>query len=127
MSKILVLEHHKQLRLLYLQELQAEGYEVVLAADADEALGKTEESKPDLVVMDIHLGRMGGKDAVAKLMDRMRGTPIILNTSFESPETQFMSWVADACVVKSSDLSELTGQIRQLLGRKKREEVEVNA
>jgi len=127
LSKILVLEHHKQLRLLYLQELQAEGYEVVLAAGADEALEKIEESRPDLVVMDIHLGRMGRKDAVAKLMDRMRGTPIILNTSFEAPEAQLMSWVADACVVKSSDLSELTGQIRQLLGRKEREEVEVHA
>ena len=112
---------------MYLQELQAEGYEVVLAAGADEALEKIEESRPDLVVMDIHLGRMGRKDAVAKLMDRMRGTPIILNTSFEAPEAQLMSWVADACVVKSSDLSELTGQIRQLLGRKEREEVEVHA
>ena len=122
MSKILILDHHKHLRLLYLHELQAEGYEVVVAAGAKDALEKLDQSKPDLVVMDIDLGRMGGRDVVAKIMDKMRGTPVILNTSFEAPEAQLMSWVADACVIKSSDLSELKRKIHDILSRNQRKE-----
>ena len=127
MSRILVLERHKHLRQLYLHELKQEGYEVVLAADAGEALEKLEHFRPDLVVMDVHLGRMGGKNAVAKAMDRMRGTPVILNTSFDAPEAHMLSWIADACVTKSSDLSELKEQIRKTLAQNMRKEMEAHA
>ena len=127
MSRILVLDHHKHLRLLYLHELRHEGHEVVLAADAGEAMEKLEHFRPDLVVMDVHLDRMGGKNAVAKAMEKMRGTPIILNTSFDAPEAHMLSWIADACVTKSSDLSELKEQIRKTLAQGPRKKMEACA
>ena len=49
MTKILVVDDEDNIRLLYKEELQDEGYEVSLAANAEEALKVIETEKPDLI------------------------------------------------------------------------------
>jgi hypothetical protein len=44
--------------------------------------------------------------------------PVILNSAYTSYKDNFMSWSADAYVVKSSDLTELKGEIRKALEKR---------
>ena len=117
MSLILVVDDEKSLRTLYKRDLEGDGHEVIATGRASEALNLIESAQPDLVVLDIRLPEMDGLDLMAKVLDRHRGLPIILNTAYSSYKDNFMSWSADAYVVKSSDTSELRTRVRELLQR----------
>ena len=117
MTKILVVDDERNIRLLYERELQQEGYEVALAEDARAALTSFREDRPDLVVLDIRMPGMDGIEALGTLLAEDRGVPVILNSAYSSYKDNFLSWSADAYVVKSSDLGELKRTIRSLLAR----------
>jgi CheY-like chemotaxis protein len=118
-KKILVVEDEEGLRLLYKEELEAEGYEVLTAQNGKEALQQLVEGKPDLIVLDIVMPVMDGMEALGRIVGKDRKIPIILNTSYSGYQQNFMSWVADAYVTKSADLSELKNKIRELLEKRK--------
>jgi two-component system response regulator (stage 0 sporulation protein F) len=118
MKKILIVEDEESLRLLYEEELKAEGYEVFSAANGREAIQQVEEKKPDLIILDIVMPVMDGMEALGRILRKDRKVPIILNTSYSAYREDFMSWAADAYVTKSSDLTELKRKIRELLERR---------
>jgi len=111
-----VVEDDESLRLLYHDELSEAGYEVILAANGREATKQLEKEKPDLVILDIVMPVMDGMEALGRIIRKHRDIPVILNTSYPSYRNDFMSWGADAYVVKSGDLEELKGKIREILG-----------
>jgi len=108
MAKILVIEDEKNLRLLYKQDLERDGYEVVTAADAPEGIRLVESEHPDLPGMD-------GLEAMGRVLDRHPRLPVVLNSAYSSYQDSFMSWAADAYVVKSADTDELRSRVRDLL------------
>jgi len=118
-KKILVVEDEEGLRLLYEEELEAEGYEVLTAQNGKEAIQKLEEGKPDLIILDIVMPVMDGMEALGRIVGKERRIPIILNTSYPGYRQDFMSWAADAYVTKSTDLGELKNKIRELLEKGK--------
>ena len=115
MSKILIAEDEARLRELYREELEEEGYTVVLAANAQEALERFHNERPDLVVLDIRMPGMDGLELMGIMLSEENEIPVIINTAFSTYQDNFHSWAADAYVVKSSDLNELKGEIRRLL------------
>jgi len=117
MSTILVVDDEKSLRTLYKRDLEGEGHEVIATGRASEALDAIESDTPDLVVLDIRLPEMDGLDLMARILERHRGLPIILNTAYSSYKDNFLSWAADAYVVKSSDTTELRQRVREILAR----------
>ena len=121
MKKILVVEDNKSLRLLYHDELAKAGYEVILAADGKEALKQLDTAEPDLVILDIVMPVMDGMEALGRIIRKHRDIPVILNTSYPSYRNDFMSWGADAYVVKTDDLEELTRKVREILGSNREE------
>jgi CheY-like chemotaxis protein len=114
-KKILVVEDEESLRLLYEEELKAEGYEVLTAGNGREAIERLEKGKPDLIILDIVMPVMDGMEALGRIVGKERKIPIILNTSYSGYRQDFMSWAADAYVTKSDDLTELKNKIRELL------------
>jgi CheY-like chemotaxis protein len=118
-KKILVVEDEEGLRLLYQEELGAEGYEIITAQNGKEALQKLEEGKPDLIILDIVMPVMDGMEALGRIVGKERKIPIILNTSYSGYREDFMSWAADAYVTKSSDLEELKTKVKELLEKGK--------
>lgn len=117
-KKILVVEDEEGLRLLYQEELEAEGYEVVTARNGKEAIEKL-EVKPDLIILDIVMPVMDGMEALGRILGKDRKIPIILNTSYPGYQQDFMSWAADAYITKSADLEELKRKVRELLEKRK--------
>lgn len=118
MARLLVVEDEKSLRELYQLELETEGYQVVLAKDAFEAIRQVEESPPDLVIMDIRMPRMDGLEAMGKILDRYKSIPVIIHTAYQGYKDNFLSWNAEAYVVKSSDMSELKSKISEILAQR---------
>jgi DNA-binding response OmpR family regulator len=113
--KILVIEDEKNLRLLYQQDLSRDGFDVVTAATASDGIAMFESERPDLVVMDIRLPGMDGLEAMSRLLNKHPKTPVVLNSAYSSYKDSFMSWPADAYVVKSADTDELRTRVRELL------------
>jgi len=70
---------------------------------------------PDLVVLDIRMPGMDGLDAMSRILERHPKLKVVLNSAYSSYKDNFMSWAADAYVVKSSDLSELRSTVKALL------------
>ncbi len=115
MKTILVVEDERNLRAMYAQELEAEGYEVIAVPDANMAKTSFEENKIDLAILDLKLDGPSGIDVLQHLAQRHRDVKIIINTAYPSYKSNFQTWSADAYVVKSSDLSELKSKVRELV------------
>ncbi len=118
MTTILLVEDEKNQRLLYEQELRYDGYEVVTATDGKEAIEKFQEKLPDIVIMDINMPKMDGIEAMGRILSANKEVPVIINTAYSNYKDSFMSWAADAYIVKSSDLSELKAKIKEVLSNR---------
>lgn len=120
MEKILCIDDDQSLILLYHEELSEEGYKVVVAKDGKEALAKFEKEKPHLIVMDIRMPIMNGIEALTAMLGKNRQVPVILNTAYPQYRENFMTWGAEAYLIKSSDLTELKRKIREVLDKRQK-------
>ncbi len=114
-KKILIVDDDEGLRDLYEEELEGEGYEVLTAKNGKDALQKVEKEKPDLIVLDIVMPKMDGMEALGRIIGKDKNIPVILHTSHPGYQEDFMSWAADAYLMKSTDLKEFKEKIRELL------------
>ena len=115
MKTTLVVDDDDAIRTLLKDELVDEGYEVLIATNARDALKMVQEEALDLVILDIRMPGMDGLEALPRILGLKEGLPVILNTAYTQYQESFMSWAADAYVVKSSDLTELKAKIKGLL------------
>jgi DNA-binding response OmpR family regulator len=119
MPKLLVVDDEPDIRHLYAAELEDDGYQVETAGTGTEAAGLLKEHQFDLVVLDIQMRGESGLQVLQKIVQEKADLPVILCTAFSCYKEDFSSWLADAYVVKSSDLTELKKEIRRLLEKKK--------
>jgi len=118
-SKLLVVDDEVNQGLLYEQELTEEGYDVDVVNSGTDALERIASQRYDLVVLDIGMPDLDGLETLGRMLSVNNRIPVILNTAYPSYKDNFMSWAADAYVVKSSDLTELKEQIRQALTKRR--------
>jgi DNA-binding response OmpR family regulator len=115
-KKLLIVEDEQNLCLLYKEELTKEGYKVAVAMNADAALKLIKKQKFDLIITDIRMPVKNGIELITQIMALRKDIPIIINTAYQSYKHDFMTWAADAYIVKSSSLDELKSKIRELVG-----------
>jgi len=119
MTRVLLVEDEKNQRLLYQQELLEDDYDVSVAKDGREALRLLEKERPDVIVLDICMPGMDGIETLGQVLSRDNTIPVILHTAYSSYKDNFMTWSADAYVVKSSDLTELKAKLKEVLAKPK--------
>lgn len=117
MPKLLVVDDEMYIRMLYKKEFEDDGYEVLVASDPAEALAIMTASRPDLVILDIELGDENGLTLLNCLRQDYRDCAIILNSAYSTYKSDFQTWLADAYIMKSSDLSPLKNKIKALLAK----------
>ena len=113
--KILIAEDNDNQRLLYEEELAEDNYEIITAKNGQEAVEQVLSQKPQLVILDIQMPGMNGIDSLNEILNYNQQLPIILHTAYSNYKDNFMSWAADAYVVKSSNLNELKTQVKKVL------------
>jgi DNA-binding response OmpR family regulator len=79
MAKILIAEDERDIRDLITFTLGFAGYEVVAAANGEEAVNLARQEIPDLVLMDVRMPRMTGYEACAamKADAKLKDIPVI--------------------------------------------------
>jgi CheY-like chemotaxis protein len=116
MTTILLADDKKNIRNVCKQELEDEGYQVILACDGREAIERVQEKPIDLVILDLCMPRVSGLDAIEPIRAIAPKVPIILFTANdEDCLIDDRSQYAAACVEKSEDLTELKRAIVRTL------------
>ena len=111
--KILVVDDDINIQRLYKEELEDEGYEIVIAENGEMALTLFEKEHPDIVTLDILMPGMDGISVLRKMKEQQPDIPIIVSTAFDYRD-DFAVWASEAYIVKSSDLRELKTKIKEL-------------
>jgi DNA-binding transcriptional MerR regulator len=95
--------------------LRTEGYEVVLALDADDAAGKFEQLSPQLAVVELLIS--GGTGAALCRRLKEAGVPFCLEISTLDARDQALAAGADAFLQKPLDPLQFVSTVKDLLGK----------
>ena len=112
-KKILLIDDELNIRLLYKEELEEDGYIVETAKDAKEGYEKFKKFSPDLIILDIKMPEISGMEVLQKFKGENKDTPVILFTAFGEFKHEFRAWAADEYIIKSSDIDELKNAIKK--------------
>lgn len=112
--KLLIVDDDTNIQRLYKEELEEEGYEVVIAATGKDAMEMFEKENPDIVTLDILMPDIDGISLLRKMKEQRPNIPIIMSTAYDYRD-DFAVWASEAYIVKSSDLSELKETIKNLV------------
>ncbi|HEV8546051.1 MAG TPA: response regulator transcription factor [Candidatus Limnocylindrales bacterium] len=110
---ILVVDDETTLRETLVDALEAEGFQVVAAADGREALTRFRADRPDLVLLDLMLPELSGVE-VCRIIRAESSVPIIMLTAKDSELDKVVGLElgADDYVTKPFSLRELSARIR---------------
>ena len=118
MMKILLVDDHEVVRVGLKALLSShDDFEVVAeAATAEEAIAKTNQYKPDVVVMDIRLPGRNGIEATREILEDRPDTKIIMLTSFADDDLLFeaISAGASGYVLKQIGSQELVDALQKV-------------
>ena len=122
--RILIIEDNVGLATVLSDNLKLEGFEVQIVHNGDNAIAKTRDFAPDLIVLDVMLPGRDGFSLCAALR-QLRRTPIVMLTarSQKSDRILGLKLGADDYVTKPFDLEELLARIHAVL-RRSRPDVE---
>jgi len=70
--------------------------------------------KMDIVVLDIELENESGLNLLRQYKDQKPNLPIILNTAYSMYMSDFKTWMAEAYILKSSNIQPLIDKIKEL-------------
>jgi len=119
MKRILVVEHNELGRDVLVRRLTAKGFDVLVASNGDEGLHLAETSRPDLILMDLHMPLLDGWECCRRLKASPATRDIALiavtararaNDRNRAMETGF-----DEFEAKPVDFTALLAKVEQLL------------
>jgi two-component system, cell cycle response regulator DivK len=118
---ILLVEDQSELRQMYVQQLALSGFDVIEAGNGADALTRTADHSPDVVLMDLSLPVLDGWEATRRLKNDVRTAhiPVVALTAHdESGELQRATNAGcDWFVPKPCPPDALVTEIRRVLAR----------
>jgi CheY-like chemotaxis protein len=117
--RILIADDHEALRRGLRSALLGAGWQVCgEAGDGKQAIEKTKELKPDLVLLDLSMPVMSGHEAAREILKNNPGVKIVVFTMHESQQVRdaLNKIGVHALAVKSAPLSLLLDTIQTVLG-----------
>lgn len=118
-NKILVVDDEPQLRNFIRMRLEVNKFKVILASDGIEGLKKTQEEKPDLILLDILMPNLDGFGMLRKLKedDKTKSIPVIILTAQDKPQniSRALEIGANDYMAKPFESKIMLEKIRKLL------------
>ena len=122
MTTILYVEDNFENRILVRRVLEAEGYQMIEATSAKEALKKIQDDIPDLILMDINMPEMDGYTLTAKIKENksFENVPVIAMTAnvMRGDKERSLEAGCDGYIQKPIDIDILPEQVERYLKRK---------
>ncbi|MFN8077689.1 MAG: response regulator transcription factor [Kineosporiaceae bacterium] len=118
-ARLLVVDDEPSIRELLTASLRFAGFDVVGAADGNEALKLAEQHRPDLVVLDVMLPDLDGFAVTRRLRERGRQMPVLFLTARDETQDKIQGLTVggDDYVTKPFSLEEVVARIRAILRR----------
>lgn len=118
LGRILVVDDEPQIRRFLRPALTAAGYDVIEAENGAEALKAVATAAPDVLILDLGLPDMDGKEVIANLRG-WSAIPIVILSARdrESEKIAALDLGADDYIEKPFGIGELTARIRTALRR----------
>ncbi|MFG1371700.1 response regulator transcription factor [Xanthobacter oligotrophicus] len=115
--KLLVVDDEPAIRKLLNAGLSTQGYDVTSAATAAEAITRAAEARPDLVILDLGLPDMPGRDLLARWRAEGLDVPVVILSSRtdEAGIVEALEGGADDYVTKPFGMNELIARLRVAL------------
>lgn len=119
MVRVLIVEDERKLAQVLASALQAEHYDVVVAATGEDGFYRANAERFDLVVLDLMLPGRSGLEILQTLRQRQIDTPVLILTARDGVDDRVLGLDggADDYLVKPFALPELLARIRALLRR----------
>lgn len=116
MNRILIIDDEPQIRKFLRISLTSQGYEVIEAADGATGLAQAALAEPALVVLDLGLPDLDGKEVLRRILAE-RAVPVLVLSvrSDEAEKVQALDLGALDYVVKPFSVNELLARVRRLL------------
>ncbi len=119
--RILIVEDDQELASAYQTRLEAEGFDVFWCSNGEDALAKTAEHKPDLILLDIMMPRISGYDTldILRNTDGVKHIKIIVLSALSQEKDVAKAMALGAneyCVKSQTTIGEVVTKIRRLLG-----------
>ena len=118
MPRVLVVDDEPQIVGLLRSYLERDGFDVDEAADGEAALEATRRGRPDLVLLDLMLPRLNGREVCRRIRD-MGQTPIIMLTARDEETDKLVGLElgADDYITKPFSPREVVARVRAVLRR----------
>ena len=110
---ILVVDDDQPILLLMQNLLREFGFETVVAATGDEALGHARAKQPALVLLDKHMPGMAGAEVIRELRQEFKELPILILSGDPVSKAELKTLGANGAVQKPFDIPALIAQIRK--------------
>lgn len=123
MAKILIVDDDITLRDMYGERLKAEGYEIDVATNGEEAIQKVQGgAKPDLILLDIMMPKVNGFATLDMLKNtpEYKNIPIILLTALIQDENKVRgldSGAADYIIKSETMPGDVIKKVKDVLGK----------
>jgi DNA-binding response OmpR family regulator len=122
MEKILVIEDDRATRKALHQLFESEGYTVEIAQDGAQGLAAFRASRPNMVILDLRMPKIGGQDVCRLIRKESEEVPIVIvsGSAAEVDRVLLLELGADDYVTKPFSPKELLARVRAVLRRSRR-------
>ena len=118
-KRILIVEDDESISLGLRMNLEAEGYDVQVAADGEDGLTRAAAGGTDLVILDVMLPKMNGFEVVRQLRAKQATVPVIMLSArgAEMDKVMGLELGAEDYITKPFGLAELLARVKAVLRR----------
>ena len=117
-KKLLLVDDDEAIQMVYREEFESDGYQVISALDGQSGLDKYKEEHPDLVILDIQMPGINGVEVLRQMKMINPSVPVILSSAYQEFKRDLGTWASDEYVVKSGNSDDLKDAVRRLLKEK---------
>lgn len=117
MARILIIDDEEDVLIPLRSILQKKGFEVATLSRASTAFMTVDVFKPDLIILDIKLAEMDGRDICFQLKanNRTQRVKILLCSGFITNKEEYIEYGADGFVKKPIEIADLVKKIKKLI------------
>jgi DNA-binding NtrC family response regulator len=115
MAKILIVDDQPHIMELLEEELGVEEHQITSIRDSNYVMDCLEESKPDLVLLDLYMKGFEGWNLLDQIKRHDPDVPVLIVSAYDTFRGDPRLARADGYVIKSFDMGELKEKIHETL------------